>query len=87
MKTKLLSCLLVCMTIVTFSSCLNDNEPKKDVTDEIGMTVSSEKGMMYPWESEIHFECMLMKSDDNPDEWKELAMGDTSGFTFQIKND
>ena len=83
MKTKLLSYLLVCMAIVLFSSCLNDDEPKKDVTDEINMSVSSETGMMYPWGSENPLECMLMKSDDNPDEWKELAMGAITGFTYQ----
>ena len=83
MKAKILSLFLVCMAFVSLSSCLDDDEPKQDVTDEIGMTVSSETGMMYPWGSDTPVECMLMKSDDNPDEWKDLAMGAITGFTYQ----
>ena len=74
---------MICMAFISLSSCHDDDEFQKDVTDEISMTVSSETGTMYPWGSEVSFECMLMKSDDNPDEWKELAMGDIKGFTYQ----
>ena len=83
MRTRILSYLMVCMAFISLSSCLDDDEPKKDVTDEISMTVSSETGMMNPWGSEVPFECMLMKSDDNPDEWKKLAMDAIKGFTYQ----
>ena len=83
MKTRILSYLMVCMVFISLSSCLDDDEPKKDVTNEISMTISSETGMMYPWGSEVPIECMLMKSDDNPDRWKQLAMGEIKGFTYQ----
>ena len=65
------------------SSCLDDDEPKKDVTNEINMTISSETGTRQSWESDKPVECMLMKSDDNPDKWEKLSMGAITGFTYQ----
>ena len=53
MKTRILSYLMVCMAFISLSSCLDDDEFQKDVTDEISMTVSSETGMMYPWGSDL----------------------------------
>ena len=46
MKTRILSYLMVCMAFISLSSCLDDDELQKDVTDEISMTVSSVTGMM-----------------------------------------
>ena len=83
MKAKILSLFFVCMAFISLPSCLDDDEPKQDVTHEISMTVSSETGLMYPWGSEVPIECMLMKSDDNPDKWKNLSMGAITGFTYQ----
>lgn len=83
MKTTFLSYFLVCIAFISLLSCFTDDEPKKDVINEINMMVSSETGMMYPWEIESPVECMLVKSDDNPDEWNKLGMNEIEGFTYQ----
>ena len=43
-KTRILSYFQVGLAFIPLSSCLDDDEPKKDVTNEISMTVSSETG-------------------------------------------
>lgn len=74
----LLTCLIV-------TACSKYGGPK-DKVREIGMEISAETGVIYPWgddRQEHPIECMLVKLPDNPDTWQPMMFGEIEGFTYE----
>lgn len=76
--------LIISFLGIILVSC-SDDEPKDNVK-EISMTVSSETGIMYAWpddKMEHPIECMLVKTEDNPEEWQKLPFNGIQGFSYE----
>lgn len=71
------------LIIAFFTIGCSDDEPK-DSVKEIRMTVSSETGFSYFFNSNDPIECMLvMSSEDNPGVWTPLEFNCIKGFTYE----
>ncbi len=79
--------LLILISIATcliLSAC-GDDDPK-DIVRETRMEVSSETGVMYALfddKQEHPIECMLVKTEESPDQWVPMAFGTIEGFTYE----
>lgn len=76
--------LLVLFLLTTALAACTDDEPK-DRVKEIRMNVLPETGIMYPLfddKQEYPIECLLVKTDDNPNQIEHLGMNRIEGFTY-----
>ena len=77
--------LLVLFLLTTALAACTDDEPK-DSVKEIRMTVLPETGIMYsPFDDkqENPIECLLVKTDDSPNQIERLGMNRIEGFTYE----
>lgn len=86
MKSKVYEgMLLVLFLLTTALAACTDDEPK-DRVKEIRMTVLPETGITYPLfddKQEYPIECLLVKTDDNPNQIERLGMNSIEGFTYE----
>ena len=86
MKSKVYEgMLLVLFLLTTALAACTDDEPK-DRIKEIRMNVLPETGIMYPLfddKQEYPIECLLVKTDDNPNQIEHLGMNRIEGFTYE----
>lgn len=82
MNKLILSVLFILGAVL--SSC-SDDEPKepKDKVDEISMWVAAEIGIMYVPSVEHPIECMLVRTEDDPGEWRQLSFEGIKGFSYE----
>mgnify|MGYP006960348540 FL=1 len=84
MKSKVYEgMLLVLFLLTTALAACTDDEPK-DSVKEIRMNVLPETGIMYsPFDDkqENPIECLLVKTDDSPNQIERLGMNRIEGFT------
>lgn len=86
MKSKVYEgMLLVLFLLTTALAACTDDEPK-DSVKEIRMTVLPETGIMYsPFDDkqENPIECLLVKTNDSPNQIERLGMNRIEGFTYE----
>lgn len=86
MKSKVYEgMLLVLFLLTTALAACTDDEPE-DRVKEIRMTVLPETGIMYsPFDDkqENPIECLLVKTDDNPNQIERLGMNRIEGFIYE----
>lgn len=86
MKSKVYEGMLLLLFLLTTAlAACTDDEPK-DRVKEIRMNVLPETGIMYPLfddKQENPIECLLVKTDDNPNQIEHLGMNRIEGFTYE----
>ena len=86
MKSKVYEGMLLLLFLLTTAlAACTDDEPK-DRVKEIRMNVLPETGIMYPLfddKQEYPIECLLVKTDDNPNQIEQLGMNRIEGFTYE----
>lgn len=86
MKSKVYEGMLLLLFLLTAAlAACTDDEPK-DRVKEIRMNVLPETGIMYsPFDDkqEYPIECLLVKTDDNPNQIECLGMNSIEGFTYE----
>ncbi|WP_289772926.1 DUF4377 domain-containing protein [uncultured Duncaniella sp.] len=85
MQINNLTLIAILVTCLLFTACSDDDDPK-DIVRETRMEVSSETGVMYALfddKQEHPIECMLVKTEESPDQWVPMAFGTIEGFTYE----
>jgi hypothetical protein len=81
MKKKLVTGLVVIIGFLTLPGCENDGD--KDWTEEVLLTVSSEKVKYYPIEGNgLGVEGMNVK-EDNENYWAKMSLNEIEGFQYE----
>ena len=85
-KVKFLSSLCAFALMLCLQSCFSDDGVSFDVTDGITMNVSSETGVsfdLFDDKGEYPIECLIVKDDDFPKEWRHIGMEAIEGFSYK----
>ena len=86
MKAKVCEGLLLVLFLLTTALVACTDDEPKDRVKEIRMTVLPETGIMYSLfddKQENPIECLLVKTDDNPNQIERLGMNRIEGFTYE----
>ncbi len=85
MQLNNLALIAILVACLMFTACSEDDGPK-DIVRETRMEVSSETGIMYAMfddKQEHPIECMLVKTEEYPNQWVPMAFGTIEGFTYE----
>ena len=77
--------LMAFLAVAGLTACSDDDEPK-DSVKEIRMLVSAETGVTYAWGDDMKeypIECMLVKTEGESEEWKNLGFEQIKGFSYE----
>ena len=71
--------------VAGLTACSDDDAPK-DSVKEIRMLVSAETGVTYAWGDDMKenpIECLLVKTEGDSEEWKNLGFEQIKGFSYE----
>lgn len=71
--------------VAGLTACSDDDAPK-DSVKEIRMLVSAETGVTYAWGDDMKenpIECLLVKTEGDSEEWKNLGLEQIKGFSYE----
>ena len=71
--------------VAGLTACSDDDAPK-DSVKEIRMLVSAETGVTYAWGDDMKenpIECLLVKTEGDSEEWKNLGFEQINGFSYE----
>ena len=77
--------LMTFLAVAGLTACSDDDEPK-DSVKEIRMLVSAETGVTYAWGDDMKenpIECLLVKTEGDSEEWKNLGFEQIKGFSYE----
>ena len=77
--------LMTFLAVAGLAACKDGDEPK-DSAKEIRMLVSAETGVMYAWGDDMKenpIECLLVKTEGDSEEWKNLGFEQIKGFSYE----
>ena len=77
--------LMAFFTVAGLTACSDDDKPK-DSVKEIRMLVSSGTGVTYAWGDDMKenpIECLLVKTEGESEEWKNLGFEQIKGFSYE----
>ena len=77
--------LMTFLAVAGLAACSDDDEPK-DSVKEIRMLVSAETGVTYAWGDDMKenpIECLLVKTEGDSEEWKNLGFEQIKGFSYE----
>lgn len=78
--------LLMSFFAVTGLTACSDDDAPKDSVKEIRMLVSAETGVTYAWGDDMKenpIECLLVKTEGDSEEWKNLGFEQIKGFSYE----
>ena len=77
--------LMSLFAVAGLTACSDDDAPK-DSVKEIRMLVSAETGVTYAWGDDMKenpIECLLVKTEGDSEEWKNLGFEQIKGFSYE----
>ena len=77
--------LMLFFAVAGLTACSDDDAPK-DSVKEIRMLVSAETGVTYAWGDDMKenpIECLLVKTEGDSEEWKNLGFEQIKGFSYE----
>ena len=77
--------LMAFLAVAGLTACSDDDEPK-DSVKEIRMLVSAETDVTYAWGDDMKenpIECLLIKTEGDSEEWKNLGFEQIKGFSYE----